>query len=499
MLKPLIFIEILIGIGSLIFYYALNRQTRRTIGTLPGLVFASMAAVAFLSPSLLVTNLAVALIPIVVARSKLKVGIVVATGMIALPALQTDLAVAGVALFPWSLQSSTALGGFIALMITPGRIARAPVWTDTAIFIVIAVLLVVDARGTAWTNWLRQLANYAFTYILPVYVVTRSAANAVERRTLLTGLAGAGVILAVIVLYEARSSWPIYSTLAQHYGFSLNGLVVKWRGGMMRAYGPLGEATAMGFVLVICFSAAFCARRAFISNTAYVWIVSLIALGALAPQSRGGLIGVAVAFVISSFYRRGVGSFAQIGAALSLLVGAYVASLLFGSVGNQISTSLSEAKGTGDYRSELLRRGVIEFWKNPIFGDSYDHVVARMQDLVQGEGIVDFVNSYLYFALFSGAIGLILFCAAFILPISRLAGMRARLQPNSADRDVAGFCLALLGSAAVMLAFTSYLLRPGIYLLIASSMALMMQVPLRVARARPPGKNLSSQRQQQAA
>lgn len=477
MLKNLIFLEILIVIGSILFHMASTRATRREIGHLPGILMGSMAAVSFLSPKLIILHFAIALIPLAFGRTKMKAGIIMAIGLFAIPALPTDLRVAGAWLFPWTTQSTLAVSCLIAFLIAPGRIPRAPPWADTAMMIVIAVLIVIDARGGAWIGFLRQLAYYVFVYAIPVFIITRAARNTAEWRTLLTAMAGLGIILAVIVLYEARSNWPLYSPIASHFDFAVR-VVVKWRGGLMRAYGPMGEATQMGCVLVICFAAALAARRSFVSNIAYVGVVSFIALGTLAPQSRGGMIGIAVAFIVSSFYRRGISGLGQIGAASLLLGGAYAGATLIGSIGSQISNSLNEA-GSGDYRSELWRRGLQEFWKNPVFGDSFANVVARMQDMVQGEGIVDFVNTYLYIALFAGGIGLIFFCFAFIIPMSRLVQIRRLLPPNSAEREVAGFCLALLTSAAVMIAFTSYLQRPSTFFLVASSMALMIRMPSR--------------------
>jgi O-antigen ligase len=120
-----------------------------------------------------------------------------------------------------------------------------------------------------------------------------------------------------------------------------------------------------------------------------------------------------------------------------------------------------------------------EFWKNPIIGDNYANVVARMQDMVQGEGMVDFVNTYLYFALFAGAVGLVIFCVSFLVPMARLVTIRRALPPGSAEREVAGFCLAVLMSAAVMIVFTSYLKRPSIFWLASASLAMMIVVPRR--------------------
>ena len=478
MLKNLLFIELLIVVGSVIFYMASTRATRRDVGHLPGIVLGVMAAIGYLAPTLIIAHIAIGLVPIIFGRTKLKVGMIVAMGVFALPTLQIDLRLGSMWLFLWSIQSSLAVGGLIAFLIAPGRAAKAPPWADVTMFMVIAVLIVIDAREGAWIGYLRQVAMYLFVYVIPVYLVTRSARNAVEWRTLLTAMAGLGIILAVIVLYEARSTWPLYASMVPRYGIDVD-VFVKWRGGMMRAYGPMSEATNMGFVLVICFAAALAVRRSFVSNLAYIGVVLLVAIGTLAPQSRGGMIGIAVAFVVSSFYRRGIAGIGQLSLTGLFLSGAYATATMIGSINDQISTSLNEATGSGDYRTELLRRGMQEFWKSPLFGEDFTVVMGRMQDMVQGEGIVDFVNTYLYFAVFSGAIGLAIYCIAFIIPIGRLFQIRRLLPSASAERELAGFSLALLVSAAVMLTFTSFLPRPTIFLLIASSIAMMIRVPAR--------------------
>ena len=499
MLKALLFIEILVAIGSALFFMSMTRAARREIGHLPGLVFALLAAIVFLSPQLLVAHAAIFFVPLLIARNKLQVGIVVALGMIAVPSLPTGLALSGIPIFNWSIQSTIAVGGLVALLATRGKLASAPPWTDSALIIVVMMMVVVAARGTAWTNWLRSLAEYSFAFALPVFIITRSITNAIERRLLLTAIAGAGIILAIIVLYEARGNWPLYAPLVTHYNFDVNGIIVKWRGGLIRAYGPMSEATNMAFVLVICFAAALAARRSFKSNMLYVGIVALIALGTLAPQSRGGLIGIAVAFVISAVYRRGLGSLIHVSLASMILAAGYFGATAVGSIDGQIKTSLQDGQGSSDYRTQLLTRGLQEFWKNPLWGDSYTNVVARMRDMVQGEGIVDFVNTYLYFALFTGAFGLVLFCLAFLLPMGRLVVIRNQLPSGSDEREIAGFSLALLTSAAVDLAFASYAPRPAIFWLVASAMAFMTVVPRRARSVRMSLATVSTSTNPQAA
>lgn len=485
MLKNLIYIEIMIVIGTAIFYMLSTRATRRDVGILPGIVFGAMAAIGFLSPNLIITYIAIGLIPLVFGRTKLQVGIIVAAGIFALPSLPTEVRPGGIWLLMWTTTTSISIGGIAAFLVARGRLAKAPPWADLAMVLVVLVLIVVDARGGAFTGYLRAAVIYIIDYALPVFMITRCARTPVEWRTLLSAIAAIGVILAVLVTYEARASWPLYSSLYYHYGFPVEN-VVKFRGGLMRAYGPMQEATTMGAVLVIGFCAALAVRRAFVSNLAYVGIVGLIALGALGPQSRGGMIGIAVAFIVSSFYRRGIGSVSQVGLAGLLLGGIYFGTTVFGTFGAQVASSLEDGKGSGDYRTELLRRGTEEFWKSPIIGDSYANVVARMQDMVQGEGMVDFVNSYLYFALFAGAIGLAVFCISFLIPMGRLVQIRRSLPPGSTEREIGGFCLAVLVSAAVMIVFTSYMRRPSVIWLASASMALMVVGPRRMRTVIPP-------------
>jgi len=77
-----------------------------------------------------------------------------------------------------------------------------------------------------------------------------------------------------------------------------------------------------------------------------------------------------------------------------------------------------------DYRSRLWSEGWTIVKDHPIFGDQY--ALARMQDLRQGQGIVDFVNGYLAELLATGFVGLTLFLSVV------LAGLRKVLAASKA-------------------------------------------------------------------
>lgn len=463
LVKNLFYVEACILIGYALFHVSLSRKARSELHYRPLIVFGGLTAICFLSPGIWVAHILLFLFPFVLARASVNAGIAVALGLMAIPSIVTELSAGSVPLISYSLHHSLTLGALAALVFSPGRLPKHPMWTNAPLIVILLLLAVMSARGTSFTNGLRQLTSLGLTFALPIYVVTRSLKSLKDVRLLLISLAAAGAMLSVVVLFETRSSWPLYELLDSKYGIIQQGVIVKFRGVFMRAYGPLGEATAMGYVLVICLGAAIASRRAFASSIAATCIPILIAVGLFAPQSRGGIVGAAIVFVVALFYRDGIRGLSRFALAGMLIAGAYMGGALVDrAMGGKVAAGMTAANDTVDYRQRLLDRGLEEFYKNPITGDSYDNVVRRMSDMVQGEGIVDFVNSYLYFALFSGFFGFVTFCLVFICSAWLMLRRRNNIEPKSFNMDVTGYCLALVISSMFMLAFSSFMGKPAI-------------------------------------
>jgi O-antigen ligase len=202
----------------------------------------------------------------------------------------------------------------------------------------------------------------------------------------------------------------------------------------------------------------------------------LIGLGILAPQSRGGMIGAVVVLLCYAFYRYGTAGLAKTVAFLTPLAAAYLLRA------SSKTAAVTDAQDTADYRQQLFTRGMQEFWKSPIVGETMDRVTARMEDMRQGEGIIDFVNSYLYFGLALGAIGVVLFCIVLYYPAARLYLQRARLNRHIPTGTFAGFAFGSLIAAGVMLAFTSIPQRPIIVTLVIAGTSLGLRPPRRLSR-----------------
>ena len=72
----------------------------------------------------------------------------------------------------------------------------------------------------------------------------------------------------------------------------------------------------------------------------------------------------------------------------------------------------STERASVDYRQQLAERSWELIQSHPFLGDPL--VKTKMEDLRQGEGIIDFVNTYAEVTLFYGSIGLVVFLAAII-------------------------------------------------------------------------------------
>ncbi len=483
--KNFVYLQIVIVAGWLIFYYSLRTDKRTAIGAYPLIIMSALTVILFFSPAYIVMSAAFFLFPIVACRNRNQLLIVMLIGMLATPAFQTQLAAGGLWLFTWSLQSTLGLGGLVALLATRKDQATDRSALNISLVLFLTLVILIAARGSAISNWTRLITSLICTYGIPAYVIGVCIKSASGRQTLLTTLAGLGSMLGAVLAYESRVHWPLYVSLDDKYGFSGSGTVVKFRAGVMRAYGPMDESTNAGFTLVMMFAAALACGAIFRRGGFRYLVPAVIALGVAAPQSRGALIGAGVVILAYAFYRFGASGLGKASMVLAPLAAIYYArKSAAGTLAN------ADAEGTSDYRSQLFTRGVQEFWHHPIAGDELGRVYARLEDLRQGEGIIDFVNTYLYFALAAGSIGLAVFCVVLFLPVGQLLGRRRALLSDPAAGAYAAFVFATLLACSVMLIFTSIQQRPMILLLALAGTA----ATIRLARGKPQGTRSSSPR-----
>jgi O-antigen ligase len=129
---------------------------------------------------------------------------------------------------------------------------------------------------------------------------------------------------------------------------------------------------------------------------------------------------------------------------------------------------------------------------HPLFG-AWDFLqLPVMQQLKQGQGIIDVVNTYLGVALASGLVGLALFCGFFLAVLYELAGaMRRAGEPpaggRGGERYVLGqalFCV-LVGMLVMIVSTSSLTLIPLLYWSIAGLAQAYARSPVMVRAGKP--------------
>ena len=140
----------------------------------------------------------------------------------------------------------------------------------------------------------------------------------------------------------------------------------------------------------------------------------LLAGGLYAPLSRGPWIGAAVMIVVFiGTGRKAIKRLMLLGAA-----GVLALPLLAVVPGGQKVLDLLPFIGTVEvenitYRQRLIDNAVIVIQRNPWLGSFNFRSTPEMQSMIQGQGIIDIVNTYIGIALSFGLVGLTLFVVFF--------------------------------------------------------------------------------------
>jgi O-antigen ligase len=157
------------------------------------------------------------------------------------------------------------------------------------------------------------------------------------------------------------------------------------------------------------------AQRQSIGSRRYSRIaLAILGAGLIATLSRGPRVGalilVMVYMVTGPMAVANLARFAVLGAIVLL-------ALLLTPVGSGLFDLLpfvgSVDAGSVTYRQQLFAAALVVIERNPWFGSGDFRLEPEMQELIQGQHIIDVVNTYLEIALNFGLIGLGLFASFF--------------------------------------------------------------------------------------
>lgn len=298
---------------------------------------------------------------------------------------------------------------------------------------------------------LRVVPGYFLDILLPYFVFSRSLRSALAVNQVLLAFVVSVLPLAAIGFFEIWRNWRIYYVVVLQWDVVLI-TVYLFRDGLLRAATTSVESIAFGF---LCMTAGGCLLALRTPKPLGIWryaALGVLMIGLLSSVSRGPWLGFALCAVVLMM--------TNLRASMKLLVGTVpgIAALIFvhppfiDRFTNLLPFVGSADKGSETYRSRLFENSMIVIERYPLFGSDTFVSEPEMQTMIQGQGIVDVVNTYLQISLHYGLIGLLLFVTFFGVLSVRLGIL---FWKNKSDIVSYDGILALLASMLFTIATSS--------------------------------------------
>lgn len=314
-----------------------------------------------------------------------------------------------------------------------------------------------SSQGVVWTQTLGSTLRRTFSFFIgayiPYFMISRSVSS---RRIAVEDLAAICLscgVMAAIAIFESARHWLLYGDLAAHWGYNHVSNFYYTRGDFLRATASAGHPLALGFILEIGFGFWLYLQSHSTSKRVRLGVTLLLWTGLLATYSRGPWIGAVCMFFVFYLLRpRALSALLKAGVVVAI-VGVLIS---FSPLGSKIADMLPFFGGSVDngsvaYRHELLDRAWQIIQESPFFGDQ--DALLKMQDLRQGEGIIDVVNTYVNVLLSSGFVGLSLFLGFILIALFKAYAVCRRYMVTDRDFSMLGASLVscILGTLIMMM------------------------------------------------
>lgn len=295
------------------------------------------------------------------------------------------------------------------------RLRLGKLTSDKLLLAYVILEFVLTTRGTTFTDAMRDLLYALVGAVLPYYVASRSLKQMAQFTKATYAYVLAAGLISAIGLFEFLRHWLLYASLPGVLGANaaIGGYLA--REGMIRAAATTGQSIALGYAVLVAVGFYLYLQNRIAPGWSRNKVWLLLAGGMAASLSRGPWVGAVI--TLASFILTGPRAVANTmrlaGTGLLVLV---LASVLPGGekVINLIPFLGHTEVANIDYRKRLIDNAMIVIDHNFWFG-SVDYLkTPEMQSMLQGQGIIDIVNSYIGVALNYGVVGLALFVLFFL-------------------------------------------------------------------------------------
>lgn len=316
---------------------------------------------------------------------------------------------------------------------------------STDLFIISFFLLdfFLELRDRNFTEALRGLAYHFIDIFVPYYVVSRTVLVPDHFKKVISALFFAFIVAGSVGIFEYLKGWLLYNTLDSSWGLHSGYGNYLYRGNSLRASSSFGHALVFSYVssIVIGF---YLYLNHFVSNNFYRKVGWLILFGSIiATMSRGGWVSAVIVYTV--FLLSGKNPIGKLIRFFSfLMVGISLLAVLVGTskIINLIPF-IGKVDTNVEYRQQIIEVSMNVIAKNPIFGATNFINDPDLQVLIQGEQIIDMLNTYINVTLANGYVGLFLFVGIFITALLKL--FQAIRKYKKTAKDNPGIEMHILG------------------------------------------------------
>ncbi len=275
--------------------------------------------------------------------------------------------------------------------------------------------IILGFREDTITNGLRE-GVILFIDVIPIYyVMSRYIQDTQQLQKLLVLFVFILLCLSLIGMMETVKNWHLYNPFIHHLGTRNPPALYLERSGLLRASTIFYTPIALGFAVTLAYGAYLQFRPSLTNPVGRLGIPLLLLGGLAASLSRGPWVGFALLIFVYTLLQRN---------AISRVIKGFFLTLLFLPIAsltpfwdkfiNLLPFIGSVEHENITYRQRLIDNAWLVFQKYPLFGSPNYRNEPEMLKMIQGQGIIDVVNSYIRIGLENGAVGLFFFVAFFI-------------------------------------------------------------------------------------
>ncbi len=271
---------------------------------------------------------------------------------------------------------------------------------------------------------LKESINLLLIVILPYYTLTRGLKTHTDYRRVFSAILVAGMIISMVNVFEFIKHWLLYTDLYDLLAVEKHGNTYFSRAGHVRARGVFNNPITCGYILIYVLCAWSVINTTYQLNYKKIHSASLLLIlaGIYTTSSRGPWLGALIFHLVTiTILNKSIFK-----AYKNLFVISIVMTIVLFISGqlNRIIALLPfiGVAGVDTYRTKLIENSLIVIQRNPLFGLSDREYLAtsEMREMIQGEGIIDIVNTYIAILLSDGIAGLVLYLSLLLLPLIKV-------------------------------------------------------------------------------